>query len=102
MEWIIKIEGKEEITNMSIILGNQRILIKFDPMAELLIFIGQYKPHNKEWVNFCQEEYSMEIDAEAIQNVLIRTYEKLKVRLIAYKNITDGLSLIKSIEFLED
>lgn len=92
MEWIVKITEQP----------NQRILVKFDPKKEELIFVGQYKPHNKQWVDFSEESYSMEIDLETIQNLLLKTYKKMKKRLLAYENISEGFSVIKEIEFTED
>lgn len=92
MEWIVKITEQP----------NQRILVKFDPKKEEIIFIGQYKPHNKQWVDFSEESYSMEIELEMIQKLLLKTYEKMKERLAAYENISEGFSVIKEIEFTED
>jgi len=102
MEWIVKIEGKEEITNKSIILGNQRILIRFDPKQELLFFIGQYKPHNKNWIDFSIHEHSMEIDLETIQDFLFKAVDTMRKRLTAYNNIAEGFNAIKLIEIKEE
>ncbi len=92
MEWKVEIENKP----------NQRILVKFDPQNEKIIFIGQYKPHNKDWVDFSKEDYSMNIDLEKIQELLYIAYEKMKIRLEAYNNIYDEFSLIKKIEINEE
>jgi hypothetical protein len=92
MEWIVKIEGKD----------NQRIQIKFDPKNEEIKFIGQYKPHNKEWVDFSEESYQMDINLETIQELLFKTYEEMKKRLIAYNDIAEGFKIIKLIEIKED
>jgi hypothetical protein len=92
MEWIVKIENQP----------NQRILVKFDPKNEVLLFIGQYKPHNKEWVDFSAELHSMKIDLEMIQDLLYKTYKKMKERLDAYENIAEGFSVIKLIEIKEE
>jgi len=92
MEWIVKITEQP----------NQRILVKFDPKKEEVVFIGQYKPHNKQWVDFSEESYSMEIELGTIQNLLIKTYKKMKERLAAYENISEGFSVIKEIEFKEE
>ena len=69
---------------------------------ELIIFIGQYKPHNKDWIAFSVEECVMNIDLEKIQELLYIAYEKMKIRLEAYNNIYDGFSLIKKIEINEE
>ena len=92
MEWKVEIEGKT----------NQRILVKFDPKNELIIFIGQYKPHNKEWVDFSEESYSMDITLETIQELLFKVYQKMKERLDAYLNIAEGFKVIKLIEIKEE
>lgn len=42
MNRAIKIEGKP----------NQRIVVNFDPINVKLIFQGEFKPHNKEWIVF--------------------------------------------------
>lgn len=92
MEWKVEIEGKP----------NQRILVKFDPQNELVIFIGQYKPHNKDWVDFSKEEYSMDIDLKTMQDLLFNVYKTMNSRLEAYTNISDGFTLIKKIEISEE
>jgi len=92
MEWKIEIENKP----------NQRILVKFDPLNELINFIGQYKPHNKEWVDFSKEEYSMNIDLKTMQDLLFNVYKTMNNRLKAYTNISEGFTLIKKIEINEE
>jgi hypothetical protein len=92
MQWKINIENKP----------NQRILVKFEPQEEQLIFIGQYKPHNKDWVDFSVEKNSIEIDAITIQSLLDKTYRTMEKRLKAYENIAEGFNIIKAIEIKED
>ena len=92
MEWIIKIENKPD----------QRIKINFDPKNELIIFHGQYKPHNKEWVDFSEESYSIDIDLETIQKLLVDTYDAMKQRLDVYKDLSDSFGVLKIIEIDED
>jgi hypothetical protein len=92
MEWIVKIEEQP----------NQRIMVRFNPKNEEIYFYGQYKPKNKEWVDFSEETSSMEIDLETIQTLLLKTYEKLKERLKAYENLSEGFDVIKVIEISED
>lgn len=91
MEWIVKLENKPE----------QRIKVVFEPKKELILFIGQYKPHNHQWVDFCEESYSINIDLEMIQTLLGKTYDIMKKRLEAYNNIAEGFTIIKNIE-IED
>jgi hypothetical protein len=117
MEWTVNIENKK----------NQRILVRFDPLNDLLHFIGQYKPHlySKEWVDFSQLSkplWSLEITAisntanatnfveggkvlitaETIQDALFDAYKEMEKRLEAYKNINEGFTLIKLIEIKEE
>jgi len=92
MEWKVEIEG----------VANQRILVRFDPQAEMVYFMGQYKPKNREWVIFSQEEYSMNIDLETIQDILGKVVKKMRERLAAYNNIAEGFTLLKTIEVREE
>jgi hypothetical protein len=91
MEWIVNIEGSK----------NQRVKIKFYPKSEEVFFIGQYKPHNKEWIDFSEETYSMEIDLPVIQELLAKTVKTMRERLKAYENIAEGFQVIKLIEVKE-
>jgi len=92
MEWKVTIENKP----------NQRIVVRFVPKEELVYFIGQYKPHNREWVDFSEETYPMKIDLEEIQKLLSKVYDKMKERLAAYNNIAEGFTIIKEIGIEED
>ena len=87
MEWIIKIQGVVE--NKPAILTNERILVRFNPKNEMVHFIGQYKPHNREWVDFYEEACPMDIDLDYIQNQLLAVMKKMKSRLEAHKNLSD-------------
>lgn len=100
MEWIIKIEGV--VDDKPAVLTNQRVVVKFDPENEKVLFIGQFKPHNREWVNFCEESHAMEIDLDAIQNLLLKVVNNLRKRLIAYNNLAEGFTLLKVIGVSED
>jgi hypothetical protein len=92
MEWIVNIEGGK----------NERIKVRFNPKSEEVVFIGQYKPHNKEWTDFSEEIYSMEIDLETIQRLLAKTIKTMRERLKAYKNIAEGFEYIKLIAIKEE
>ena len=100
MEWIIKIQGI--VDDKPAILSNERVVVRFDPKNEMVRFIGQYKPHNKDWVDFCEVIHSMDIDLLGIQNQLLIVIKKLKEILIAYKNISDGFILLKVVEYVEE
>lgn len=91
MQWIVKIENK----------SNQRIMVKFDPMKELLYFIGQYKIKIN-WIDFSQEEYSMNITLEVIQDILFKVYEKMNERLKVHEDLNKSFEIIKVIEIKEE
>jgi len=88
MRWIIKIENN----------ANQRILVRFDPKAEQVVFIGQYKPNNAIWTDFSEESIAMNTNLEIIQNTLTSVYDVMKKRFEAYENINQGFSVLKIIE----
>jgi hypothetical protein len=92
MEWKITIENKP----------NQRIMVRFSPKEELVHFIGQYKPHNKEWVDFSEMVHPMKMNLEIIQDLLSKVYDKMKERLAEYNNIAEGFTIIKEIGIQED
>lgn len=92
MKWIVKIAGKD----------NQRIVVRFLPLDEELVFIGQYKQHNLEWQDFSIISHEMKINAETIEKLLFNTYEKMNERLSIYNDIAEGFTLIKLIEIQED
>jgi hypothetical protein len=91
MEWIIKIENKV----------NERVLVKFNPKEEKIIFIGQFKPRNHPWVDFSEESNSIDIDLEGIQKLLLKTVEVMRKRLVAYNNVSEGFEIIKLVEISE-
>ena len=88
MEWIVTIEGKP----------SQRIVVRFDPLNEMIHFIGQYKPHNRKWVDFSEETHVMDIDLETLQDMMSKVYVKMKERLTAYNNVAEGFTLIKEVK----
>jgi len=104
MEWTIKIEGNEVdlVSEKKLPIPNQRIVVKYDPQKDEIKFMGQYKPHNKEWTVFSEESYSTEIDLEKIQELLYRTYNKMRERVKVYENIAEGFNVIKLIQIPDD
>ena len=92
MKWTINIENKKD----------QKIVVVFDPLNELIIFSGQYKPHNKDWVIFSEITHVMNIDLDAINVLIKKTYDLMKLRLDAYNNIAEGFTIIKNIEIVEE
>lgn len=98
MEWQVKIEGNPK----------QRILVNFDPQEEQIIFKGQYRTsvkdwtinggsHN-EWVDFSTEIYSMNIDLETIQELLLKVYNVMNERIVIHEDLTKSFGIIKTIE----
>ena len=87
MYWIVKIENKP----------NQRIMIKFDPMKEMLYFIGQYRIKVM-WIDFSQEEYSMNITLDVIQELLFKVCEKMNERLRVHDDLNKSFNAIGIIE----
>lgn len=92
MEWKVAIEG----------VDNQRILVRFSPKTEEVFFIGQYKPHNKEWMDFSEEIYSMDIDLDIIQDLLGKVVKKMRERLAAYNNLAEEFTVLKLIEVKDE
>jgi hypothetical protein len=101
MEWKIAITNKP----------NERIVVRFDPKNQYLVFIGQYKPKNRGWIDFILinkqflsiDTKMMEylITAEEIQETLLSTYNILKKRVDVYNNIAEGFTVIKEIQILD-
>ena len=87
MYWIVKIENKP----------NQRIMIKFDPIKEMLYFIGQYRIRVM-WIDFSQEEYSMNITLEVIQELLFKVCEKMNERVRVHDDLNKSFNAIGVIE----
>jgi hypothetical protein len=87
MEWQVRIEGKLK----------QRIMVKFDPLKEIIIFTGQYSIKNK-WIDFSEEDFSMNITLEVIQELLFKVYEKMNERIKVHEDLNKSFNLIKLIE----
>lgn len=104
MEWIVKIEGNDIDfqTEKKLPISNQRIVVKYDPQKDEINFIGQYKPRNNEWVVFSEESYTSEIDLPKIQEMLYKTYMKLKERVVVYENLAEGFGAIKLIQIPDE
>jgi len=97
MEWIVNVEGKK----------NQRVLIRFEPQAEEIYFVAQYKvlmsdfalPLNDKsrWVDFASESHPMDIDLETIQDLIGKVLDTMKDRLITYEDLSKSFAIIKTI-----
>jgi len=97
MRWKVDIEDKDGKS-----IDNQRIIVTFDPLNEQIVFTGQFKPHNKEWVVFAEEKHLMNINLAEIQQLLGKAYSTMKIRLDAYENIAEGFAVIKEIAIEEN
>lgn len=104
MEWIVKIEGNDIDfqTERKLPISNQRIKIKYYPQNDEIVFIGQYKTKKSDWVDFCEESYTTEIDLEKIQELLYKTYFKLNERVNTYENLAEGFDEIKLIQIVDE
>lgn len=87
MEWFVAIENKK----------NQRIKVTFLPEEEHLKFTGQYKPHNKAWVDFSTTYTSIDVNLQDVSIALSDTYELMNKRLEHYDNVSKGFSVITLI-----
>lgn len=94
MEWIIKIEGKP----------NQRISVYFDSNVNgNLVFFGEYKPKNKEWVTFVKKIPSTPINELNDLNTILEDVSIEMSNLVKkYEKYSEIFSLVKEIKILED
>jgi hypothetical protein len=90
MEWIVSIENKTK----------ERIVVNFEPINSQIHFLGQHKSKN-EWNTFVTETRDMKITVDEIQDVLLDVYEKLKIKLESYTNLSEIFKEIKTIEIKE-
>lgn len=90
LEWIIKLEGKPAC----------RILVRFEPLEELLRYIGQHKPKNKEWMDFSEVTTKMNTDLQEIQSAIGTSYDVMEKRIEAYLNISNGFDVIRQIKIV--
>lgn len=115
MEWKIKIDNEP----------NLRILVKFVPQKRNVKFLGQYKPHNKEWETFCVlkknaselffntrffnyvydskwKDEPLNFDIDKIKKFIDEIYDSLKNRVKIYESLNENFNKIKNIEFKQD
>ncbi len=92
MEWIVKIDNKPKF----------RILVKYKPLDDLLVFYGQYKINNLDWIDFSVYEVNKNVDLDTIQSTMIKVYNQLEERVTVYENLSEGFSYIKRIEVMKD
>jgi len=92
MKRYIKIEEKP----------NQRIVVEFNPETENFTYTGQFKPKNKDWVNFVSHttEDSIEkiIDQKTIKDILFQLCVELKYKIDKYEKFDRCFSEVKTIE----
>lgn len=101
MEWIVKIENDSK----------KRVLVKFDPLSEEIVFKGQYHTSSKDWalthdvswVDFSVENINTDnVSLEDIQGVIFRIYEKMNERLKAFNDLSESFKIIQTIGVKED
>lgn len=93
MKWKVAIDGSK----------NERIMVEFDPLVQKIHFIGQFKPHNKEWEVFSKVSTPMkDISLEVIQEKLVETYKIFKLRRDVYIDLVNSFNIIKVVEFKSD
>lgn len=99
MRWRVNIEKQDGKP-----IENRRIIVTFDPMNEQLVFTCQFKPHNRDWVDFCIEKYecNTQLSIENIRKYLNSGYSIMHRRLNMLNSITDEFSVIKEIVVLEE
>lgn len=95
MEWIVKIEGTEEEKK-------QRIRFEFNPLNEKLIFYGEVKLKNNEWIVFSTFNHEMVIDLSQMQKKMEDVIVEMRKRLKEYENLDKGFSVLKWVGFEED
>jgi hypothetical protein len=90
LEWIIRLEDKPDC----------RILVRFEPMEELLHYIGQHKPKNKEWLRFSEIITKMDTNLNEIQATIAEAYDVMEKRIDGYVNISNGFDIIRQIKIV--
>ena len=90
MKWIISVKDDK----------SKRISINYNPIDEILIFIGQCKLSNAGWTDFTSHFIPTEdIGLKKIQDMLVSTHNKLIERFDIYTNLNNGLSIIGEVDF---
>lgn len=88
MEWKIEIESKK----------NAYILVKFLPLRSKLLFLGMYKPKNKEWEALVELESELIQEKTSIIEHVSKVYEVLITRIEILDNLDNEIfSKIKVI-----
>lgn len=88
MEWIIDIENEK----------NKRIKITFNPLDEVIIFCGEFKPKNQAWVKFSEISSKLDLDLDQILKIILDIEKLLTKRIEVYNNLDKGFLNIKSIQ----
>lgn len=91
MEWIVKINNQP----------SEQILVKFDPLKDMLIVYGQYRVHNKGWTNFSEEVHSIDIDLDGLRELLAKVLKLMEKRIQSYEDINESFNVIKEIALEE-
>lgn len=90
MRWTINVKDDK----------SKRIIIKYDPLSDLVIFAGQCNIHNKGWVDFSSNFISSkEIDLQKILNMLVISHNEITERFETYENLNKGLNSVREVDF---
>lgn len=97
MEWIVKIEETPDSEGEK----QQRIRIVFNPMDELIHFYGEVRLKNNKWFIFSEDNHSMVITLERLQEKMTMVIIEMRKRLVEYENLEKGFSVLKWVAFEE-
>jgi len=97
MEWIVKIEQKEDEKK-------QRIKVKLDPLAEKIHFNGECKVNNRSgenkdgWVAFSWFIHNgLEITLPSLQEKLEQASVAMRNKLVSYEEFEKVFTVLKEI-----
>ena len=77
-----------------------RIVIKYNPIYDKILFVGQCNIKNLGWVDFTINEIeAKDVKLKVIQENLANSFDKLIERFEVFDNLNDGLSIIEAVDF---
>jgi len=94
MEWIVKIEGKENKA--------KQIRIVFEPIIEKINFFGEYKFNGQPHIFSHVIHDDIEITLEKIQEIMFTVVNDMNKRVEQHENLDKGFSVLKWVAFEED
>jgi len=100
MEWIVKVEQTIDKGTLDADKPpKEQIRIVFDPIGEEILFYGEAKVWKNDWVIFSKCKHSMKIQLEELQEEMAKVVKEMRLRLIEYKNLAEGFTVLKIVEF---